>query len=54
MSNTALEIKLFDALKRTDPDCYAHACEPNDLDKLKRAFEMIRELASSRVKSWCG
>lgn len=39
---------------RTDPHCFAHACEPADLDKLKRAFEKVRELAAIRLPDWCG
>lgn len=39
---------------RTDPNCYAHACEPDDLDRLKAAFVTIKQLASERVRGWCG
>lgn len=39
---------------RTDPNCYAHSCEPADIDRLKRAFEMLYVLAAQRLPKWRG
>lgn len=39
---------------RPDHDTYAHCCQPDDLDRLKRALEALTEQAAIRLPKWRG